>query len=230
MNTLFPILLAITVCGCTHKADPYHLNVNGENVYFCVPDAHRVRLPFGFPETDPKRDEGFAFSGCPRTSDARKCPFPRNVSGGAVSPLVRAVRWEWKDFPPGTRYHELFKDMSSMSRDDVRIFDEGRMLRVVATSNLADVFFWTRTSGQRFRSPPTLHVTDRLVAVCQHPGTDYKDQKRQVDAIQRRRYTTSSEYALSYTFSMDQISLQKVQDLDYSLHRAIDRWKCKAAP
>lgn len=230
-NAALSVLMAAVLCGCSHEPEPYHVDVNGVLAYFCVPDVHRVHLPLGLYETDPKRDAGFAFSGCPNAQDAGdQCMFPHNVSGGAVGSLAHAVHWEWKDFSPQSEYHESLRDLAAKKIDDIRIFDHGRMLRVVTTSNLAKVFFWARSTNQRFGDTPTLHAKDRLVAVCQRPGFNYKDPQGPVGAIQCERYMTSPQYSLSYNFSMDRMSLRKVHDLDRRLVRAIDRWRCKASP
>jgi hypothetical protein len=229
-NAALSVLVAVFVCGCTHESEPYHLEVNGQRALFCVPDEHRVHLPFGFPETDPKRDEGFAFSGCPSAGESESCAFPHSVSGGAVGPLTDAVHWQWKSFSRKSEYRVALEKLSAPNINDVRIFDRGRMLRVVTKSNLANVFFWASAGDRQFTDPPALHAQDRLVAVCHRPGFNFKDPKRPVDAIQCERYTASPQYSLSYNFSMDQISLRKVHDLDRRVIRAIDSWRCKAKP
>lgn len=229
-KSVLSILVLAVLCGCSHDPEPYHLEVNGVRAHFCVPEMHRVHLPFGFPETDPERDSGFAFVGCQNMLESTgECLVPGSVSGGTVGPLVDAVHWKWKDFSPGSEYHEALGDLAAKNIDDVRIFDRGRMLRVVTASNLANVFFWARPSNQQFADPPELHAKDQLVAVCQRPGFNYKDPQRPVDPIQCERYTTSAQYSLSYNFSMDRMSIEKVHELDHRLFRAIDRWKCNSA-
>ena len=230
MKVIIPVLIALTICGCTHDTEPYFVDINGQRALFCVPNKHRVHLPFGFPETDPKRDEGFAFSGCQSDGTSESCAIPHSVSGGTVGPLERTVHWQWKNFSPKSEYRVALENLSAPNINDVRVFDRGRMLRVVTKSNLANVFFWARAGGQQFTDPPALHAQDRLVAVCQRPGFNFKDPKRPAVAIQCERYTASPQYSLSYNFSMDQISLPKVHDLDRRVIRAIDSWRCKAKP
>lgn len=214
------------LCGCGVEPEPYY--VHGVTDYFCVPESRRVNLPLGLYETVPSEDPGFAFSGCTSNTNEYACNIPSEVAGGAVGSLGEVTNWRWKNFSDGSQYRNLLSDLGSNKIRDVQIFDGGNMLMVVTSSNITPVFYWAKQHGSKFKEPAKLAGNDSLVAVCQSADSYMMNDSVHASGTRCNRYTRASEFSLNYEFSLDDMSMVRVQQLDRDLMKAINEWKCRS--
>ena len=217
--------MCFATLGCTQSTD--YQRVAGVKGLFCVPKGRQVHLPFGMFETDNKTSSGFAFTGCTgNVSTEKRCRVPREITSGVVAPLEMRVHWRWQDFSDNAYYHRVLNDLSSANIEQVTVFDDGRMLRVVLRPPENTVFFWSRSNGRFSSTNTALTTDDKLIAVCAHSETDNSRSGVKFSGLSCDRYTSAEQYALKYKFNIADMSVDSVRKLDSGLVNVVDSWKC----
>ena len=211
MIRVMSVCCLLLATGCQRQEDgpPRAAIVQGVP---CIPDQYRVQAPPWVQESADITNEGVAFRGCHAEAQVGSCPFPAEVSGGAVSWRVAPAKF-LRDMPAGAFHAEL----AVQQRANASV-DPASRLTIVPEPDSSDRWLlWKSATGQ-------LSPDAELIAVCRRKVASAAIGR--AATIKCNRTVQSDSFSVAYTFSARQKAPLEIERLDKQVLSVLNGWGC----